>query len=295
MRTLTAICVAPLLVLTLASCAGPSPAALPTESTLPSVSLVGYEDVSVLVDESTGQFVFPIDAYLMDTDALRSVDYANDILVQQCVTAAGGSYVATEPEQPGAQPADRRYGLWDVAEAAQYGYALNVGEVSLADPNESAGQDPTEADARILDGCVAEIDFLPSVGRGSLASRDQDPEFYLAANLMNTAYALATADERWTAIDQEWEQCLIDAGLETVHDQESVPVSPVVPDDPELSLRTAVAEAECSVSVNRVQVLGDVESQYQAALIDQQQAALDESLAEQKAVVDEAASIITGK
>lgn len=105
---------------------------------------------------------------------------------------------------------------------------------------------------------------------------------------MNDASILAESDERWSVVDDEWYACIEEAGF--VADRDSM--GPVIPDDAEGAIRAAVAEATCSQAVDRIQRLANIEAQYQAALIDEQQTALNESLAEQERILNEARSLV---
>lgn len=268
----------------LAGCAGETDNTQPpTAPSFSQVDISEFSDVRATVDYSLHQISYPLDAYLMTDKDADLIDQAFHLEFKACVNENGGQYtVPTVPVSERAAMPERRYGLWDVDEAAAYGYALPPGE-KYADPLSEL----SEADMLAADKCGT-VKYLPLVTRDAMAADGQDAETYLASSIASTAFELAQSDARWQAADDEWYQCIEDAGF--VADREAL--GPVVPADAEGALRAAVVEATCSDSTGRIQRLADIESQYQAALIADQQTALNSSLEKQQEIIEQARNII---
>lgn len=263
---------------------------------LPEVSLEGYEGVSVIVDEAQGTFIFPMDAYLTSDENARRTTLANELLYGECMASKGFTYEITTSLEPRKEIADRRYGFWDVEEASLIGAAMSYSpedEIVVGGPSGLAKvPDVSQEERAVSAACSEEVELFPSVSRDAIASEGQDAELLLPGTLMRTAYALALEDERWAVAEHDWQECLKAAGLALDPPDSLGLVWPTTPKDPEESLRSAVKQATCSVETNRVQRLGDIESQYQAALIDQHQAALDQSAEEQRKVLAKVDGVI---
>lgn len=278
-----------LAVLFAAGVSGCAEAASPQESpnTLPSLDVSEFAGEKATLDYANQQIIFPIDAYFMSASDQQTVRSAFELEYAECMTSAGSAY---EPDlSPSSVFPDRRYGLWNVEEAAAYGYGLPPGlmpdDGAVATSDMEMEMPPEQVAA--AEKC-ADVVPLPVVERGALPGDDEDAAVYLPASIELKAYDLAKADARWATADDEWYACLEQAGYAV--DRESL--GPVVPSDEEGALRAAVAEATCSVDTSRVERLSSIESEYQAALISEQQAALNTSLDEQKKIVEEAQAII---
>lgn len=273
---------ASLFVLSLSACAAPAEISAQAGGRFGSVDVSQFSDVRATVDTEHHEIAFPIDAYLMTSEDADLVDRAFQVEYAACMSSEGAAYtIPTGKLSERMTLPERRYGLWGLEAAAAYGYALSPGTVPVKPRTD------TNTTSNAAEIC-SRISYLPLVTRGSMAGDGQDSETFLAADIISAAYILAQADQRWAVADDDWEVCLDGAGYAVDPNNPG----PVVPADPEGALRAAVAEASCSQSTGRVQRLADIEAQYQTALIEQQQSALNNSLTKHREILDQARDIV---
>lgn len=159
----------------LTGCTQPSQGDAPTGvPELAQIDVSEYAEVTATVDASRGQISYPIDAYLMTDQDDVLIRQAQEYQIADCVAGKGASYPVAEITYIGSTTSDRRYGLWDVEEAALYGYSF------ATPPGDGADQSPdmSEAAEAAFNACFDSIEFLPVVTRGSFAGDGQDASLF---------------------------------------------------------------------------------------------------------------------
>lgn len=257
-----------------------------SSSESPSIDISDYLNVTAEVDYDAGQFRFPIDDYLMSTDEIAKVRMANEVQFAACMSEQGGFYEPLSEVEYTFAMADRRYGLWDVQEASIYGY-------EVSQPIQPTPSFPPSIDSATNDKAYAEcldlVSELPIVTRGTYPETPDQATAFIGPMIMRTAYAAAQLDQRWLQEDEDLFRCLESAGY--VVDEEIY--GPELTGDKEEDRLGAIAAATCSQSTNRVQDLSTIESQYQAALIDQNGLELEKSNSLHESIISQAEEILS--
>lgn len=252
-----------------------------------------YSDVGAVLDRSAESIVYPIDAFFISRVDLGRVGRATDLLWDDCMREGGRSYppASFDLMQSVVTP-DTPFGIWNPDSAARFGYELDP---SLDDEIEAAAaalRAASQADPgwdAAFDACLESVDRVPELGRDFAWETPQISE--LPQSIRDDATSLAMADERWEPARRAWTDCLLERGLTLQTDVES-PWAPQIPEDPEAAIRTAVLDVQCKEETDLVETLSGLESQYQAALIDRNRAALDEVAEKERAIVARADEII---
>ncbi|NQX10027.1 hypothetical protein HQQ80_00090 [Microbacteriaceae bacterium VKM Ac-2855] len=258
------------------------------------IDISEYAEVHATLDADAGTMRFPIDAYFVDEDGIDRISAANNILLDECMKSSGRSYPpASFDFSVEAREGEGRYGIWSAVEAAQYGYAGRpdthiVGDAAVAAIQALIDSDPGW-DPAFLE-CSATADRLPSPGKGFI-DEDVIELISLPTTIAGDARLLASKSSVWDAERSEWLDCLTANGL-TLRTDGPEPWGPDVPDDPEEAIRTAIIDVQCKTDTGLVEALSSLEAQYQAALIDQNRAALDETAKREQTVVDRADEIL---
>ncbi|WP_156366580.1 hypothetical protein [Microbacterium sp. No. 7] len=233
----------------------------------------------------------------MMTDAdLDRIDRAFNAQVEQCVEEKGYDFWHSDvPPSEYLIPVDRRYGIWDLAAASADGYELPARFLSLRekmdDEAEKAYANRSEAQDRAEIECLRSVEQLPVIQRGVLPDVGDDRSLYLPAELDGQAYFLALEDPRAKDAFAAWAACLEDNGLTRGEGPEQLGPADI-PDELEAQIRVAVIDVTCKRETRFIERLSSLEAQYQAALIDQNQAALDASVQKQAEILRRADEII---
>lgn len=242
------------------------------------IDISAYRDVNAVLDSSAEKIVYPIDAYFVDAPTLDRFVRANSLLLDDCMREGGRTYPSSQFDLSSSSfESDTPYGIWSMEKAARFGYR---GDRSLRSEVEAANDALIAADRADSEWgpaalkCETESERLPGIGRD--AGGDGAVEIVeLPQSIRNSAMMLASKRPEWEAARAAWSDCLVEHGLALRSDEQS-PWAPLVPDDPEAAIRTAVIDVQCKEDARLVETLSSLEAQYQAAMIDQHRAALDE-------------------
>lgn len=257
-----------------------------------SVDISDYSDVHAVLDAHNELIVYPIDAYFVDSDGLERIDRATSIQWDSCMRKSGRTYPAID-FNTWTESQDTYYGIWSLERASTLGYDFDQSANAQVDAANSAVIAASQADPgwdAAFDKCINSGDRLPMPGR-DYASDDDLAVMGLPTSIRNDARILASKDPGWDEARGEWLDCMSENGL-TLDTETMSPWAPIVPDDPEAAIRTAVVDVTCKQKTNLVERLSSLESQYQAAMIDQNIAALNEVAKKERAIVAEADAII---
>lgn len=245
------------------------------------------------LDRARGQVVLPLEEYQATVDELNVTQRASQSVLRECLNGRGHAGLAPAADSTG-PGLDRPYGLWLPEQAAQEGFIPAVDQ-SAPPPGEWSDESDPSFNAA-YDACRGEV--------GAQMDAVSIPEAALSGGLpgelATKAYNSASATDAWKTAREEWTTCLRDHGL-TPRDDESAWTSAEAQQILEASeegsadparkkeeIRIASIEADCNEKGQLTQRLGDIEASYQAPLIKQNEAALQDVKAETAKHVDAA-------
>ena len=236
---------------------------------------------------SAADLSLPLDAYIETEQQVAAVSRAEDLLVQSCMRRFGFRWTLVEPVPPPFGGNNRRYGVIDEAEAAQYGYHLPDSERERrrrAEEARRARGDLTAAafavwsgkGQRAYDG--QEIPQGGCIGEARRQLNDQvdNRVLELPFQLADEAKERSEADSRVRRAFEQWSACMRRAGFRYQDPWEAN-------DDPawqehaqatEREIATAVADVRCKQETNLVGIWMAVEAAYQQRLIERHAEAL---------------------
>lgn len=234
-----------------------------------------------LLDYDTGDIIMPLSEYSLygTNDDVETRNMAARLAISRCMSAEGFDYPSNVPNDLDRVLENRRYGLWLVSSARIYGSHDQPSNVDQQLAELAAAGGPAWLDAE--QSCVSQ-----TVNSGDMADLFATPEQdgqSLVAELDTQAYRAAVADPAWQAAREAWWSCLEGAGLEpdrgdemwsSMQGEQAFLDSGEVPSAEEI--RVSFLEAQCNIEVSLTQNLGNLEASYQAALIEKNQAALNE-------------------
>jgi len=232
----------------------------------------------------------PLDSYeevsVQEQDTLAAAD---DLLTQQCMTAAGFSYpVAAEPgagELNVQSVEDGGYGIASLAQAETYGYKQ---------PGQNGGSGPQTPAGIVLPGFVGEqnkhgqawtsalLGFVPGARadapqrQGCLQAADSELYGKLSGNpnpdpvpgIAVQAVQWTQSDPRILAVQRAWSACMARSGRAYKSPAQAEQSNwPSTPTPAEIAV--AVADVRCKTQTNLVNTWLAVEAAYQQALISQ--------------------------
>lgn len=245
------------------------------------------------LDRTNGQVVLPLEEYQASVDELNVTQRASQSVLRECLNRHGQKGLAPAADATGLG-LDRPYGLWLPEQASQEGFVPSTDQ-STPPPGEWSDESDPAFNAA-YDACRGEVGAqMDAVGVPDAALSGGLP-----GELATRAYDAASKTDAWKTAREEWKSCLRDHGL-TPRDEESAWTSaeaqqvlgasedgPADPARKKEEIRIASIEADCNESTQLTQRLGDLEASYQAPLITQNEAALQDVKAETAKHVDAA-------
>lgn len=162
--------------------------------------------VALGLDKNRARWALPLDEFHGLNYAIS--DYAESLLIEECMLEAGFAYPVGEPKRMDSPPEptlnDAYRRLFDEELAAEYGYGGPPVEPVIASltPEERAAIESDEGQAA-FDRCVNEArDELPL-----------PPERDLVESLASAAYSSAMASEEVVDAAKEWRECMAATGI----------------------------------------------------------------------------------
>lgn len=237
-----------------------------------SASATRIDTGRAVVDVENGQIELPLDRYFHSDQEMWAMEYASDLLMADCMEEEGLQFKALDYREQEVRTT-RRYGIWRKVEALALGYrkppddairteamALNAGDPS---PEWQARYQTCIKDQRLAD---LRVDAPPN-GLEGLDS-----------------YELAMVSDDGAAAWRAWADCLEGQGLTPPSEGEWISRGWATA-NLERQISTAIADVDCKDSLNTVQVMADIEAEYQAgmlagkeALYEEQSRLLDDAL-----------------
>jgi hypothetical protein len=207
------------------------------------IDVTGFQDVTAVLDSETESIQYPIDAYFLDD--------------------VSSMYLGP----------DRNYGLWGVENAQNFGYDYPTFASDIDEAESKNASLSSQAWDTRLDECYASEDLFPLLGQGHAGGGVE--EITAPANrVIGDAFTLAREQPEWDTAVSEWRACLEQNGVVPNPDPENW--TPELPSGAEQEYRAAAIDVNCKIETRLVARLADLESQYQAALIEKYQGPLNE-------------------
>lgn len=241
---------------------------------------VERSEARALLDESTGQIVMPISEYDLTANPadIELTNRALYLAIGTCMANRGQEYSAAAATELSA-PDDRTYGIWFEHNANSFGWGHPPNSVDEAMQSDVDNGD--EAWLRAEDECESEA--LEDPALAAAIPSPEDLTDTLAASIITDSYRMASSDPLWSEAREQWWSCLREAGLEpntdptkwiSIQSEEGFDLGW----DPsgEAMVLLASTEARCNRETGLTQRLADLEASFQATLIAEHQAALNE-------------------
>lgn len=243
----------------------------PAGTSSPAPSLT-EADLHAEVDPVAGTITFPLARYDLTADEWAVVGRARAWEMKQCAEVELGREIAWETAVPGDPHSDRTFGVWDLAEAQEYGYAVPP------EGGRPAGAVDADVPQTVWDAC-----------RESAIVRAMSPEVdgsYELAAALGTAWEAAQASEASRAAVTDWTACLAEHGLEPAGGDSGYTVAGASLSRWDRdSVALAVTDVQCKTAVDFVQRMADARAAAQAPVLVAFREELEARLAHQRAAV----------
>ncbi|GIG34908.1 hypothetical protein [Cellulomonas pakistanensis] len=239
----------------------PSPAPTPAEA-----------DLHAQVDPVAGTITFPLARYDLTAEEWSTTFLARSWEMKRCAEAEVGKPLRWETAVPGDPHSDRTFGVWDLAEAEEYGYAVPP------QGGRSAGAVAPDVPSAVWDGCNAS----PAV---QAMSPEVDGSYELAAALRDASDAAAASEASRAAV-ADWTACLAEHDLEPAGGDSGYAVAGASTSRWDRdSVAMAVADVRCKTAVDFVPRMADARAAAQAPVLAVFRDELEARLAHQRAAV----------
>lgn len=220
------------------------------------------------LDYENNLIIKPLDEYSSD-QLTENYNRLHSLAMQKCTANRGTPY--TYPEHQ-VEIGSREYGFWNPQYIEKYGYAIFM--------QESSEQVPDEATQKNIEACSRED---PSLQELSSQLADMGRATEIVDRLRTEARGHALKDGAWQEAREKWWGCLEDKGLtprkgeDAWGSEQSNSSATDNSAEQEEKVRTVLLEAKCSQETGMAQTLADLEASYQAPLIRENQATLNEA------------------
>lgn len=257
------------MLFSLAACAGPTVVdASDVERDPTAKAVLDYENV---------QITYPLDKFSLSNEEEDVIYRAREQIIGECLVKNGQ---VNMPYTPSPEE-DRDFGIWNVERAQRYGFAIP--EETSEDQDSTASNPDLESQRQ---HCVDD----PAVSE-KLSSVTPDLWLDLALyessvveQVRSAAYTAASELSEWDNARSDYSACLRESGLTLNEDgwgsKEHATMNAEGSESgtaaSEAEIRIAVSEATCNQQVDLTQRLADLVASYQAPLIAQNEAALQE-------------------
>ena len=275
--------VAVLVSTAIAACSSPgisTPEPAPRMS-LPAVDRSASSEIFADMDASTGEVSLPMDKYWYTEQENVYVNSAVAFLIEDCVEAEGHTMVSWSGEGKGRQ--DLRYGQWSASLAAKNGQMPEIWTVPGVREKTSIAISPSDEKAYEL--CTT------SVGRAGfpelLPGLANDPS--VQNRIVQDAAALTEQDTEYLVYRDAWLDCITSKGLKTSEDESW---NLTVAGSKEEEIRTELLNVECKEKSGGSSTPYDINARYQATMMKDNQAVLNELVDKKTAAVERARDVL---
>ena len=224
-------------------------------------------NAKALLDTEHSRVSLPITEFRMSRQLGAKFFTATELMIRPCLAQAGYSIKVPAAVASGE---DRIWGLWDSERARIYGY-------NIPEPPELAFKEPTSPE---YEKTRTQCWKSSNADREQLLGDAPDDLKSLASSIESKAASAAKTTDEFKNLHTQYGECLKNKGYQAAPDafiisEGSVPVSDGGDAAPE-EIRAAVAEAECNQTLQVTQKMGDLEASFQAPMIEEHRAALNQ-------------------
>lgn len=250
---------------------GDGPLLQPASTATPDAG-VDPADLRAEVDPVAGTITFPMARYDLTAAEWSTVTLARAWQMKLCAEEEVGRAIPWQESVPGTPRSDRTFGVWSLAEAQEYGYAVPpTGGAGVGAVDESV-------DLTVWESCgrTPEVQALSPEVEGS----------YAMADALGRAHAVALASEASRSAVADWTACLAEHGLEPAGGDSGYTVAGATTSRWDAaSVEMAVTDVQCKTAVDFVPRMADARAAATAPVIAQFREDLLARLAFQREVV----------
>lgn len=226
-----------------------------------------------VLDYENNLILKPLDEYNLTSQAGDIYNKVHTIETTRCTTALGTPF--TYPDNT-VEIGSREYGFWNPSYIENNGYlifSLGVDEENLEAPPETSLN---------IETCVnTDPELIKLTEKLDAVGKDVE----ITERLRTEAHSLAAQSPEWQKARETWWACLEGQGLTPRTDdvawtsEQLISANTSTPEGREEKVRIALTEANCSQQTGMAQTLADLEASYQAPLVRENQAALNQAKA----------------
>lgn len=223
------------------------------------------------LDYENNVIIKPIDEYDLSEYSADLYNKLHAIEVLRCTTDYGTPFIFPDNT---VKLGSRDYGFWNPEYVKNNGYLI----FTLGVPEES--DEPDELSWQTLDKCLESDQTLIHLSENLKQIGEATS---IVKRLRSDAYSSAIQNPQWKQARQKWHTCLSEQGLtprtgdEEWGTKQEMEVDTSSDAGKQEAVRIALTEANCSQETGLAQTLADLEASYQAPLIKENQAALNEA------------------
>lgn len=221
-----------------------------------------------VLDRENNIIIKPIAEYEISSYSVKLYNRIIDRMYVECLARKGINYTPGESQVP---IGSREYGLWNPDYIEQYGYGI-------FEPYSEEAHLPQE-EQKEFEACY-NTEEIKSFHQRSL---EIDDKTKITEDIVTQARGYALKDDAWQEARKEWWGCLESKGLtpRTGDDdwgsKQLLEVDTSTQAGKEEKVRLALIEANCSQETGMAQTLANLEASYQAPLIRENQATLNQA------------------
>lgn len=240
------------------------------------------------LDPATESIQFPTTPYAFSLAEARTVNYATDLLIRECVRGEGLDVDVIDRRELGDEGgADASMGLWSMDRASKWGYS--------EPPPTPLMQELLDMNAGFDDGkiqgawtfCMTKIDGQDRFDVASVTGEND-----LTTRGRSESWDEARTQPEWDEALGEWQACIEKAGLKAAPDAVGQVVDATQMSQ-EQQIRAAVADVTCKEDTDLIQRLADIRASYEQEFVTQNQAALDEQRKTLDAMIADARTVVS--
>jgi hypothetical protein len=226
-------------------------------------------DLHAEVDPAAGTITFPLSRYDLTEEEWAAVWLARSWEMKVCAEAELGRPIAWQTALPGDPHSDRTFGVWDLAEAQEYGYAVPP------EGGRPAGAVDADVPMSVWEDCGGS-----AVVEAMSPEQDSSDEL---ADALGRAHDAAAASEASRAAVADWTACLARHGLQPAGGDSGYAVAGASTSRWDRdSVALAVTDVRCKTEVDFVRRMADAVAAAQAPVLMMFRDELEAGLAHQR-------------
>ncbi|MBQ1082068.1 hypothetical protein [Nocardiopsis sp. B62] len=226
-------------------------------------------------EEGVRSLSLPFDEYTLSPFEMRTLDYAQDLLVRDCMRQHGMDWrVLPDPEEEGTDPPHRgRYGVIESEVAERYGYGAPPGSADEALVEEVREDRLTllATEHRVAYGSESAAGCLPEAGRDIMAGVP-DMDHDRLNSFIQTGFETSRSAPEVVDAFAAWSACMADRGFDYPTPSEA-PIdarwSGGEGDPSTEETEVAAVDVACKEDVSVVEIWRDAEAVAQERLIEE--------------------------